>query len=124
MAQFYTDAAGVRLPITITLGIEGQEAIKGVNDEFDNLKSTLGMTVGEWKGIHKEINVTTLGLNTMVSPVRSLSWDFMLMGRGLSVLNSHLLGSNKIVNEYIGVVYSLAAVLRIATTAFDVYMTV
>lgn len=111
--------------IVITLRVEGEQigavqALRDVKQEVGELNTFLGLSSGQWKDVHGNIRDATRGYTVISSPIRSLSWDFMLMGRGLSILNTHLLGNNEAMKRIIGVVYVFASVLRIVTAAMDV----
>ncbi len=84
------------------IGTSAEEAAKGTGTLNTSLKGT-GATMDE------ELKV-----------VRSLSWDFMLMGRGLSVLNHYLLGNNQVMKDAIGVIYTIGAVTRIFSAAMNI----
>lgn len=111
--------------IVIRLNIEGEQigavqALRDVKQEVGELNVFLGLSSAQWKDVHTQVRDATRGYVVVSSPIRSLSWDFMLMGRGLSILNTHLLGNNEAVKKVIGVVYIFASVLRVVTAAMDV----
>ena len=117
---------GEEEPITIVIyaDVETREGIQALARLSDAVKDTgiSAKTSAEgWKEVGLQIREQTYGVSMAISPVRSLSWDMMLMGRGLSVLNTSLLGSNQQMKEFIGYVYAVGAILRIATTAVDLY---
>src|SRR3990167_1433202 len=96
----YWSDVGVDEPITVTFIIESDtEQAKQDVSSFISAVKEMTPVVGEagrsWKDVGVQIREQTYGVNMAISPVRSLSWDMMLMGRGLSVLNTSLLGSNQ-----------------------------
>ena len=121
----YWSDVGVE-PITVTLKVESdtEQAKQDLSSFISTVKEMTPAAMESsrsWKDVGKSIHEQTYAVQMAISPVRSLSWDMMLMGRGLSVLNHYLLGSNKEMEQYIGIVYTVGAVLRIATAAVDVY---
>jgi hypothetical protein len=58
-------------------------------------------------------------LREQIAPVRSVSWDFMLMGRSLNIVNNNLLGHNRALREVLGYLYLVAAGLRMVVVAAD-----
>ena len=122
----YWSDVGINEPITVIFKIESdtEQAKQDVSSFISTVKEMTPAAMESsrsWKDVGKSIHEQTYAVQMAISPVRSLSWDMMLMGRGLSVLNHYLLGSNKQMEELIGIVYTVGAVLRIATAAVDIY---
>jgi hypothetical protein len=111
---------GLNIPITVTFYTDtgGGEQAK---QEIHNIGNAAEETGKKTSGMGKSLKESDKELRDTIAPVRSLSWDFMLMGRGLSVMNNYLFGGNQAFKEFIGVVYTFGAVLRVATTAVDIY---
>ena len=108
----------VLVPVTVELKVTGYQEVEQAQKQ---LTTTLYLTSEEWKEQHNIIREATYGLDMMIAPTRRLSWDFMLMGRGLSVLNAQFFGSNKEFEKWIGLIYGAGAGLRILTTIADSY---
>ena len=109
---------GVTIPVTVEIRVTGYQDVEIAQKQ---LTTTLGLTSEEWKEQRGVIREATIGLDTVVAPTRRVSWDFMLMGRGLSVLNAQLLGNNKEFEKFVGIIYGVGAALRVVTTIVDVY---
>ena len=81
--------------------------------------------VREQSTAHKEgksaSDMAANSIRESIAPIRSVSWDLMLMGRSLSILNSIWGNHNVIVKEITGIVYGVGAAIRIAVTAADLY---
>lgn len=91
-----------------------KEAEKEIQTLGRNTESVWGMSREKAEEYSNE-------LRNQISPIRSVSWDLMLMGRSVSILNTSLLGNNKQIKEFLGYVYAVSAAMRIATTAVDLY---
>ena len=90
--------------VWITIHLEGEAtpattAIQTVDASIQNLDQTVQQHVPTTK--------------EMVTSYRSLSWDLMLTGRAISIVNTTFLGGNKIIKEALGLIYVAAAGLRI-----------
>jgi hypothetical protein len=103
-----------------------------ITSSFDNTGTeeakketlTLGRTTKSvWGQSKEDAEEYSNELRNQISPIRSVSWDLMLMGRSISILNTNLLGNNQQVKEFLGYVYAISAAMRIATTAVDMYRT-
>ena len=81
--------------------------------------------VREQSTAHKEgKSASDLAANSIresIAPIRSVSWDLMLMGRSLSILNNLWGNHNIILKEITGIVYGVGAAIRIVVTAADLY---
>ena len=104
-----------------------------INSSFDSTGTeeakkevqTLGKELGETSskfGLTKEkAEEASNELRESISPIRSVSWDMMLMGRSISIVNTTLFGNNQIVKNVVAGMEAVAAFTRIATTAVDMY---
>lgn len=112
--------------IIIRLLIEqyGADAVQNkfimLGESVKGLETTIRSNTDTLKELRANVREATGVTEYMISPVRRLSWDFMLTGRALSVLNTTFLGSNQIVKQFIGVIYGAAAILRLYVTVNDI----
>ena len=81
--------------------------------------------VREQSTAHKEgksaSDMAANSIRESIAPIRSVSWDLMLMGRSLSILNNLWGNHNIILKEITGIVYGVGAAIRIVVTAADLY---
>lgn len=99
----------------VTYGADGtKKTIQELGTETQKSTSHLGMS-------KDAADAYANSLRKSISPVRSLSWDMMLMSRSLSIVNREFLGNNEIIHKVIGVMQGIAAITRMATTAIDFY---
>ncbi len=134
---------GIGEDVTITINLMSvfddsgiNEAKAAVNDTAASLGNLAGATstvleanetktksVKDQTTAHKEgktaNDLAAESIRESIAPIRSVSWDLMLMGRSLSILNTIWGNHNVILKEITGVVYGVGAVMRIAVTAAD-----
>jgi hypothetical protein len=113
-------AAVIWVDIKTTGAEEAESAIKGVGRASAETGQQVRASGMDWQVIGHEIREATEPMRIAISPVRSLSWDFILMGRGLSIMNTHLLGNSQAMRELVGVIYSFGAVLRVIVALVDI----
>ena len=66
-------------------------------------------------------NEATTQSANLLGESRSVSWDLMLLGRSVNIVNTTLLGHNAMVKEAVGVLYTFAAASRIALVTADMF---
>ncbi len=96
----------------------GTQAAKKEIRELGDTTEEGGKKTGRTK---EQAEAYSDSLRDSISPIRSVSWDLMLMGRSMSILNNLWGGHNQIVKEVTGVIYGAGAVMRIIVTAVDMY---
>jgi len=132
---------GIQLSINVTTSAdnsalyETKDALDQVGTSYENLATGTTQIINadkektkvvkEQSTAHKEgksaNDLQAESLRESIAPIRSVSWDLMLMGRSLSILNSIWGNHNVIVKEITGIVYGVGAAIRIAVTAADLY---
>ena len=102
--------SALNIPVSIVFGVEGaEEAKKEILDVTNATKGAGGEVAKSNEEVKKDVALRA----QQTSAMRSVTWDMMLMGRSLSILNSTFLGSNKSVKEAIGLLYGVSAIMRI-----------
>jgi hypothetical protein len=112
---------------SVTIGIQAvtsgfKEAQKEVEDLKGSVASTgdaSGKAEGSWKEHISRVKEAGEEYQVASSPIRSISWDLLLTGRSLSMMNQGLFGSNQQFKQFISLIYSAASVLRLVVMAFD-----
>lgn len=85
--------------------------------EIDTVEQNSAKTT---ENIKKNTDEYGDSLRKQIAPVRSISWDLILMGRSFSIINSTLLGSNQIVKDFTAAIYTVGAIIRVVVTAVDI----
>jgi hypothetical protein len=134
---------GIQLSINVTTSAdnsalyETKDALDQVGTSYENLATGTTQIINadkektkvvkEQSTAHKEgksaNDLQAESLRESIAPIRSVSWDLMLMGRSLSILNNIWGHHNVIVQQVTGVIYAVGAVLRIGVTAVDIWAT-
>jgi len=114
---------------------EAKTAIDGTTQSLGGLAAGTEQVIGadkektkvvrEQSTAHKEgksaSDLAATSIRESIAPIRSVSWDLMLMGRSLSILNNLWGNHNIIIREITGIVYGVGAAIRIVVTATDMY---
>ncbi len=77
-------------------------------------------TAGGQGELGDQAKKTSESIREEVAPIRSVSWDMILMGRSMSILNNTFLGNNQLVKDFTGLIYGAGAALRIYVAVRDI----
>jgi hypothetical protein len=109
--------------INITVSVTSTWDGSGVDAANTGL-GTLGRTTIETAGAQDRLRSTgddtSEAIRQEIAPIRSVSWDMLLMGRSLSILNNTFFGHNQILKDITGVIYGVGAAMRVFVTIADI----
>lgn len=108
----------VDIDITTMFDSTGIDQATMAMKEFD----TIGQDSAKTTQIMTESNKEhAQRLREQIAPIRSVSWDLILMGRSMSILNTTFFGGNQILKDMTGIVYGVGAAMRILVTIQDLH---
>lgn len=113
-------------PNNVVIGIDIQVETNNAEEKISDVKKAVSDSGGEvdkqagsWKELSGRIKEAGEEYQVESAPIRSISWDLLLTGRSLSVMNTSLLGNNQSFKQMIGLIYSAAAAIRLLVMAYD-----
>jgi hypothetical protein len=110
----------VQLKIDIYTDTHGsEEKIEGVSDALGSTKKDVELSAQDWRKLASGMRDAGYQYQVQSAPIRSMSWDLMLTGRSFSIMNAALLGSNSQLKQMIGLLYTVAAALRLSVMKDD-----
>lgn len=103
---------GLNVPITVTFYTDtsGAEEAKQKILEIGDASKTASGGTDTLTNSQKENDKIA---KQQLASYRSVTWDFMLLGRSLSIVNNTFLGHNQVLKDAIGLIYGISAVMRV-----------
>jgi len=95
--------------------------IERFTEEVQELGKAKDEEAKKFKGNKEAVESSSDSLRKAVSPIRSVSWDLLLLGRSLSIMNTNLFNSNETLKMVTTSVYTIGAAMRILVTVIDMY---
>ena len=95
--------------------------VEEANESIQTVGETTKVTTRELNTLSDSLNTTSDSSTHLLGEARSVSWDMMLLGRSMNIVNNTLLGHNAAVKEAVGVLYVFAAASRIALVTADMF---
>jgi hypothetical protein len=112
------DTIEIRINVTSDADTSGIEITKSGLADLQGATKITATTTMDFSRANRENTET---LQERIAPLRSASWDFMLMGRALSVLNNYFFNHNEVLKLVTATVYGVGAAMRIVVTAVDLF---
>ena len=116
----WSTSDGVEFNVTVT--VDSDKAVQNLNEVKESLNESsnvLAKQKGDWGELSRALRESGEEYQVESSAIRSVSWDLLLTGRSLSVMNSSLLGNNNSLKQMIGLMYSAAAAIRLVVMLYD-----
>lgn len=109
--------------LSITLNLQTNYDASGIRaasedaKEYTNIVQNIPRATSQTTQASKDM---AEGIREEIAPIRSVSWDLILMGRSMSILNTTFFGSNQLIKDATGLIYGIGAALRIYVTIKDI----
>ena len=91
----WSTSDGVEFNVTVT--VDSDKAVQNLNEvkeSLDESSNVLAKQKGDWGELSRALRESGEEYQVESSAIRSVSWDLLLTGRSLSVMNSSLLISS------------------------------
>lgn len=106
----------ISIDVSTTYDGSGIQAATGDITEFTYIVQDSAKGQGDMR---RNARDASNAIREQISPVRSVSWDLILMGRSLSILNTTFGHNNEMIRQFTGLVYGAGAAMRIVVTTAD-----